>query len=301
MTKVTMTGRRVGCYRIGRLIAEGRVAQVYRARDLVLGRPVAFKISRVATRASGSELIDEARAVASVTHESVVRIYSAGWVGEHAYLALELIGGRTLEAALTEAGRFPWRRALLHLADLASGLAAIHAVGVVHGDIKPGNVLLDPARPHPRSTEGLAVITDLGIPRRWRKPGLYFGTPSYSSPEHCHEHGRLDERSDLFSLGIVFYEMLSGRPPFDEPATQGSALCSHATSAIFGRILAGERASILDLVPRLPRAVVRLLDDMLALDPARRPTAHQVECRARRILARRLSRPGRRGRPRQVA
>jgi len=270
----SLTGKRVGNYSIGRLLAKGRAAHVYRARDLVLKRPVAMKISWPGSRAAGAEIIDEARAIASIDHPNVIAVYSAGWTSEAAYLVMELIDGETLDDMLERESYFSWRVAASCALEIANGLAAIHEVGIVHGDIKPRNVLVD--------GEGRAIIADLGIPRRWRRKGHYFGTPNYSSPEQCRFLKSISVGTDTYSLGVMIYEMLTGVLPFDAPSETDDEAC---TTQIFKNVLRAKRLPISSLVSGVPPALSRLVTRMMSYHPADRPTAANVARSLERLLS----------------
>ncbi len=218
-------GTKLGPYEIVSLIGAGGMGEVYRARDNRLGRDVAVKVLP-AEFANHPERVrrfeQEARAAGALNHPNIVAIYD---VGEHEgvpYLVTELLEGESLRELLVE-GKFPIRRAIDIGAQIAEGLAAAHDKGIVHRDIKPGNVFV--------TKDGRAKILDFGLARlvqgesdsapdsraptadQGTRPGTVLGTVGYMSPEQV--KGRpANARSDIFSLGVILYEMLSGQKAF---------------------------------------------------------------------------------------
>jgi serine/threonine protein kinase len=153
--------------------------------------------------------IREYELIARIDHPNVVRIYDLGVADDHAYIAMEYFPDGDLRTRLR--GPMPSETALVYLAQIAEALAAIHAVGVLHRDLKPGNVML--------REDGSVALIDFGLARELRmeaeitETGEIFGTPYYMSPEQGHAD-HLDERADLYSLGVIFYEMLTGKKPY---------------------------------------------------------------------------------------
>jgi serine/threonine-protein kinase len=199
-----------GRYRIVRKLGEGGMGVVYAAHDERLDRPVALKrIRRSGDGIDRQRLWREARASASITHPNVCQLYEVGEDGEDLFLTMELLDGEPLSARLERGSLPPNEAAQIALAVL-SALTALHDKGIVHRDLKPSNIFL--------SRHGVKLL-DFGLARPFAGdgtvtlPGLVVGTPRYMAPEQI-EGGRGDSRSDLFSLGIVLYEMVAGRPPF---------------------------------------------------------------------------------------
>ncbi len=195
-------------YRIVSLLGEGGMGQVYRADDETLGVPVAVKV--LPHHATGREqLLAEVRHAREVTHPAVCRVHDAGeWEGE-LYITMEYVAGEDLAALLRRIGRMPPDKVLDIARQLCAGLAASHARGVVHRDLKPGNILIDP--------EGHVRIADFGVavaPGGASGVERMAGTPAYMAPELLHGRGAT-ERSDLYSLGLVLYELATGRLPFE--------------------------------------------------------------------------------------
>ncbi len=195
-------------------IARGGMADVYEARDTLLGRRVAVKVLH--SQFSSDEAFvkrfrREAQAAANLSHPNIVSIYDWGEDGSTYFIVMELIEGRTLRDVLKSERRLLPRRATEIASEVASALAVAHRAGLVHRDIKPGNILLAP--------DGTVRVTDFGIARAWddsqelTRTGAVIGTATYFSPEQA-QGITADERSDLYSLGVVTYEMVTGLPPF---------------------------------------------------------------------------------------
>ncbi len=209
------SGDRLGPYRIEAPLGAGGMGEVYRAHDTRLGRDVALKVLR--ERESVERFEREARAVAALSHPNILAIHDVGTDGGRAYVAMELLQGETLRERLT-AGPLPLRKALEIGAEIARGLAAAHAAGIVHRDLKPDNVWI--------TREGGVKILDFGLARsvvpagmadKTRTdvtvPGTVLGTVAYMAPEQVRGEAA-GPAADVFALGVVLYEMLSGRQPF---------------------------------------------------------------------------------------
>lgn len=202
-----------GRYRVGELIARGGMASVHRGRDERLDRVVALKIMHphlADDDAFRRRFSREARSVARLAHRNVVGVFDQGEDDGSLYLAMELVEGRTLRADLVRGGALTVRRALETAAAILRALAAAHAAGIIHRDIKPENILL--------SEDGEVKVADFGLARvigaaTASNTGTLLGTVAYVSPEVV-TRGLCDERSDLYSLGILLYEMLTGMQPF---------------------------------------------------------------------------------------
>ncbi|WP_049973861.1 serine/threonine-protein kinase, partial [Azospirillum sp. B4] len=263
-----MLAQRIGKYEIGRVIGSGSYGTVVQATDRVLNRPVALKILRPGG-SSASDLkrhLREARALARLQHPNIVAIFDLAEEGGQTFLAMEHIEGQTLAARLAQ-GPLPLDMALDMAAQLADALAAAHGQGVVHADIKPGNVILDGA--------GRPRLVDFGLARlsaqtaqdtlaaATEAEGLR-GTVAYMAPE-LFMGAAPDTRTDIFAFGALVFEMLGGCRAFDAPSD----------GAVMQRILNGrpERLS----TPGLPPALADLVAGMLSAYPAARPpTMDQV-------------------------
>jgi serine/threonine-protein kinase len=208
------TPRMIGQYEITELLGEGGIGQVYAARDTVLGREVAIKSLRPAMLADES-FVERFRAeainLARLNHQNITTLYSLIQEEGIPYMVMELVRGQTLDVILQgKDGYFAVNEALAIIGQAADGLAYAHAHGVIHRDIKPSNLMMTEA--------GLVKIMDFGIARlqgsqHLTRDGSIVGTLAYMAPEQLRSE-ETDERSDLYSLAIVLYEMLSGSVPF---------------------------------------------------------------------------------------
>jgi hypothetical protein len=256
-----------GRYRLEGPVARGGVGEIWRATDLVLGRPVAVKLLRT-EYAQHPEVLArfraEARHAGSVSHPGIAQVYDYGEDGAAAspYLVMELVDGPSLARVLA-AGPLTPADAMDVLAQAAAGLQAAHAAGLVHRDVKPGNLLVGPS--------GQVKITDFGIAHAaWSAPitqtGALVGTPAYLAPERI-MGGPATPASDLYSLGVVGYQCLTGAVPFE-------GMPHEVTGAHWHRTLP-------PLPPAVPAGVAELVLDLTAKDPAARPaSAGEVAARA---------------------
>ena len=201
-------------YELTHLIARGGMAQVYRARDRLLDRPVAIKVlfpELSVDRAFVERFRREAQAAANLSHPNIVPVFDWGEDGGTYFIVMEFIDGQPLSAVLRATGPMPADRVADIGSHVAAALAYAHRHGVVHRDVKPGNVLI--------TDDGLVKVTDFGIARAVNteesltQTGAVMGTATYFSPEQAEGIG-VDSRSDIYSLGVVLYEMVAGRPPF---------------------------------------------------------------------------------------
>jgi serine/threonine-protein kinase len=202
-----------GRYRIQRKLGAGGMADVYLAEDQELGRRVAIKILN-ARHGNDDQFIErfrrEAKNAAALNHPNIVSIYDRGEAEDTYYIAMEFLDGRTLKELIVGRGAAPINVAIEYARQILSALRFAHRHGIVHRDIKPHNVLVD--------GEGRVKVTDFGIARagtsQMTETGSIVGTAQYLSPEQA-RGGEVDPRSDLYSLGIVLYELLTGKTPFD--------------------------------------------------------------------------------------
>lgn len=257
----------VGRFQVTSRIGQGAMANVYRAFDPQIQRDLAIKILNKEFRRDPecvARFLREARAAGSLSHPNIVTIYDVGEVQGFPYIAMELLNGQPLDKVMEARGQFTTGDVLNIGSQLASALAYAHELGVVHRDIKPSNILL--------SEDGRTVkILDFGIARVTESDakageqemlrtqvGQVLGTPRYMSPEQA--LGReLDGRSDLFSAGVVLYELITGKPAFD-----GSSV---ATLAL--QITAQDHAPIA-VQPECPRGLRFIVDKLLAKRPEKR-------------------------------
>jgi serine/threonine-protein kinase len=252
-----------GRYRIVALVGRGGMGSVYRADDLVLGQAVALKF--ISTRASPGAielLTDEVRIGRRITHPNVCRLHDIVENQGQRFLVMEFVDGEDLSSLLRRLGSLPHETALAIARDVAAGLAAAHAEGVVHRDLKPGNVMID-GRGRARITDfGLAIAAADADARR-----EVAGTPAYMAPEQLRGDA-VDARADLYALGLILCELLTGRR-----LNQGRSLTEIAASP--ASVPASLAAWVPQIDPALERFVLRALDP----DPARRPAS------ARELLA----------------
>src|SRR5260370_24966280 len=207
-------GRMLGeRYEIVQVLGQGGMGAVYKARDVELERTIALKLIRPDI-ASHPEVLrrfkQELILAREVTHRNVIRIYDLGQAHGVRFITMEYVEARDLRALLHEKGKLAPQEAVPIFVQIASALEAAHHAGVVHRDLKPQNILVDEG--------GRVYVMDFGVARSLETPGMtqtgaLLGTPEYMSPEHARGQ-QVDARSELFSLGIIFYETLSAVPPF---------------------------------------------------------------------------------------
>jgi eukaryotic-like serine/threonine-protein kinase len=212
-----------GRYRLEAKLGSGGMSTVYLARDETLDRPVAVKVMHREMSEQEDQLQrfrQEARAVAKLTHPNVVSVIDAGEDGGHPYIVFEYVKGETLKQRINRVGALDPQEAIAYAIEVARGLSVAHARNMVHRDIKPQNVLID--------EEGRAKLTDFGISRQLEQDGVtatgrVLGTTDYVAPEQAMGK-EVDPRSDVYSLGVVLYEMLIGQVPFHADSQVGVAM-----------------------------------------------------------------------------
>jgi serine/threonine-protein kinase len=212
-----------GRYRLESKLGSGGMSTVYLARDGTLERWVAVKVMHREISDQPDQLERfrrEARAVAQLSHPNVVSVIDAGEDGGHPYIVFEYVDGETLKQRIERVGPLPVDEATAYAIEIGRGLAAAHARRLVHRDVKPQNVLID--------SEGRAKVTDFGIARSLESDGLtqtgrVLGTTDYVSPEQAMGRG-VDARTDIYSLGVLLYEMLTGEVPFQAETVVGVAM-----------------------------------------------------------------------------
>ncbi|HBE70998.1 MAG TPA: hypothetical protein DDW52_22865, partial [Planctomycetaceae bacterium] len=210
-------GGRFGRYEISGVLGRGAMGTVYLAKDSTLGRNVALKIPFLsdAQQYSGERFQREARIMATISHPNICPIFDAGDVDGQPFIAMHYVQGQTLSQLLDERKAFPSKEAAEILHAIAQGVAAAHKAGVVHRDLKPSNILIDES--------GQLSVTDFGLARVAREDdieltteGIQIGSPAYMSPEQVlADHDSIGPATDVYSLGVILYRMLSGERPFE--------------------------------------------------------------------------------------
>src|SRR5512145_2477533 len=255
-----LAGLKLGNYRLERLIGRGRMGVVYLANDEALLRPTAIKIlSWRAADAQGQDpvkwFLGEARMVARINHPRVVQIYGAARQGDHCYIAMEYVVGRSAEAIVGE-GPLSAELATDILLQAAAALHAAHGSGIVHRDVKPANLLVGKDGVTKLGDFGMALgSADLAV----GNAHIRVGTPYYTAPE-IWTGAKASAASDIYSLGATYYHLLTGRPPYPGPSV------ADVEQAHLRAPIPDPRA----LVPSLPPSCAALLARALAKDPAER-------------------------------
>lgn len=254
----TRTTGMLGPYRLLEEVGSGGMSTIYRGEQAALDRPVAIKELR-APLAADEEMAQrferEAKASAALSHQNIVQIFDFIRKGGNAYIVMEYVDGVDLARVLRETGRLPVHLALPVAYQVCLALEHAHRRGLVHRDVKPSNVMI--------STEGRVKLMDFGIAHKraetLTQPGSFLGTPAYMSPEQV-TGATVGPASDVFSFGIVLYELLSGERPFveDPSGSVGQKITE-------GRYVDPRRA-----VPAMPRGVARVIRTCLATKPDRR-------------------------------
>jgi eukaryotic-like serine/threonine-protein kinase len=265
-----------GRYELHRQIARGGMADVFLARDLLLDRPVAVKVL-FPQFASDPTFVErfrrEAQSAANLNQPNITAVFDWGQEGDTYFIVMEYVEGRSLAEILRSEGMLHPDRAADIATDVAAALSFAHRNGVVHRDIKPGNILIAPS--------GQVKVTDFGIARAFgaagdtnlTQTGSVMGTAAYFSPQQAQGQA-LDPRSDLYSLGCVLYEMLASRPPFTGETSMGIAI-QHVQNT-------PEPPSSIN--PRIPPAIEAITMRLLAKDPNDRyPSAEDLRADLRRF------------------
>ncbi len=269
-----MIGETVGSYRITAKISTGGMGTVYKAEHTLIGKLAAVKVLHPEL-CHNEELVNrffnEAKATTQIKHPGIVEIFDFGYMESgDAFIVMEFLEGQSLARRLKQATKLSEGEAAMLLRGVCNALAAAHAKKIVHRDLKPDNLYLcpDPEAPTGERAKildfGIAKLTDTGMlagPAHMTKTGSVMGTPTYMSPEQCRGNGQLDERSDLYSLGCIFYEMLAGRPPFD----------NMAAGELIGAHLFIEPVPPRQTAPEISADANALIMELLAKDPAKRP------------------------------
>ncbi len=249
---------KIGKYRIVSKIGQGAMGEVYKAEDPVLTRQVAIKTMTAAVSSDPDlrkRFLREAQSAARLNHPNIITVYDFGEEGEHIYMAMELLEGTDLKQLISGGKLRTLDQKLDVMEQIGEGLAFAHGKEVIHRDLKPANIHVQP--------NGQVKIMDFGLARlgasEMTAAGTVMGTPNYMSPEQV-KGERADARSDIFSVGAVFYEILSGRKPFD-----GDSL-----HAILYKVLEATAVPLREAAPDLPTVVTQVVDRAMAKEPAAR-------------------------------
>ncbi len=259
----------IGRYTLERLLGQGTFGKVYEARDSKLGRKLALKIlnpEQAQYLEIRQRFVQEAHAAACIAHPGIVTVFDAGELDDRgtAYIAMELLAGESLHARLVRRGPLPSDKVREIGRQVASALEAAHHAGIIHRDLKPENIFLVP---DPAALDGERVkVLDFGL----AKPTLtasvktqaatVFGTPAYMSPEQCESTRDIDHRSDIYALGCVLFQLVTGKQVFE--GTMRELILQHR---------AATPRSICTLVADASPELDALIQAMLAKDPAHRP------------------------------
>jgi tRNA A-37 threonylcarbamoyl transferase component Bud32/TolB-like protein/tetratricopeptide (TPR) repeat protein len=286
-----------GTYEVQREIGAGGMATVYLAHDLKHRRAVAIKVLRPDLTASlgVDRFVAEIQVMAQLQHPNLVPLLDSGETNGLLYYVMPFVDGETLRSRLSERAELPIAEITRVMRELATALAYAHAKGVVHRDIKPENVLL---------TGGVALLADFGVAKallassvEQRGPattaGMVIGTPAYMSPEQLLGDASVDQRTDLYAMGLIAYEMLTGKPPFDEPSVHGVATAQvfHTPVPIQERrsALPAPLASLVMRClekrpadrPQTAAEIVQALDELATSGARARPAPHRPRARSR--------------------
>ncbi len=260
---------RLGPYRILSVLGKGGMGEVFRAEDGRLKRSVALKLMKkkiAATPNSRKRFVEEARSMAAVHHDNVATIFEVGIHRGMPFMAMEMLRGSSLDETMKGKKRFTWQQVLRLAKEVSRGLAAAHHCGIVHRDIKPANIWIE-------EQDGRAKILDFGLAiaganvDRFAARGSVIGSPGYLAPEQARNEP-VDDRTDLYSLGVVMYQMCSGRLPLRSSSIPGQLVA----------IICHNPPPLHEQNPDIPRPLCDLIHRLIAKEQRHRPkSAKQLE------------------------
>lgn len=269
--------RQLGPYRIVRKIGEGGMGIVYEAIHEDIERRVAVKLLRESFAAQplvSSRFLNEARAVNRIAHPGIVQVNDVGKTPEgELYIIMEFLDGETLSRRRERlGGKLPFPMILYLSAQIASALAVAHAKGIVHRDLKPDNVIIvdDPVAPGGERTKlldfGIAkIVTTAAVPNGATSTGVVMGTPNYMAPEQCRDSGQVDDKADVYALGVMLFLFAAGQLPFIGVGAE-----------VLGMHLFKPPPSLAQFAPNAPPGFIALVDRLLVKEKAVRPAMTEV-------------------------
>jgi serine/threonine-protein kinase len=245
----------IGGYELVGPLGKGAMGEVFRARKPGLTMEVALKVM-AASLGDDATLVErfrrEAETASRLDHPNITRVFDFGEDGGRMFMAMELLDGQDLRRAIEAGASWDTAERIRVIEQAAAGMAAVHALGLVHRDLKPANIHV--------TRQGVVKIMDFGLVRvedsQMTATGMIMGSPSYMSPEQI-KGERADARADVFSLGAVFYELLSGRKAF----------AGKGVTQIMMNVLGSEPAPLADVAPQVPDALARVVERCLRKDP----------------------------------
>ena len=254
-------------YRVGPVIGAGGMGIIYKAQHIELGTSVALKVIRPDIARNSSvwrRFSREARALGALHNRHVVRVHDAGTLESGLrYLVMELLDGTDLRRLLQSEGALPIPRAVDYVSQVCSALGDAHRLNIIHRDVKPENIFLA----QHRSGEPTIKLLDFGVALflddagQLTVPGRNVGSPHYLSPEQMQNPSGVDQRSDIWAIALLMFELLAGRSPFYGLNAAQTCL----------KISRGPMPAVAEVLPHVPAALTQVIQRCLALDPARRP------------------------------
>jgi tRNA A-37 threonylcarbamoyl transferase component Bud32 len=254
-----LVGRILGGCQLTEKIARGGMGLIYKARQLNLKRVVAVKIlaeDLSSDRSFVERFLEEARSAAQMNHHNIVHINDVGEIDGLFFFIMEFVDGENLKSVLERKGVLSVERSLAIALQVCSALRHSHGQGIIHRDVKPENIMI--------TTDGVVKVADLGLAKRIEaandgltKAGTIFGTPYYMAPEQAKNFSDVDQRSDIYSLGVTLYKMITGKVPFD----------GRSPIEIMVKAFDGKHLSVRSLREDVPEEIERIVDRMMARQP----------------------------------